>query len=313
MSTRELKSLTREGTSTTSSRLRSGGSSQLPQDTVITMEKETVGSQDLQQQLAEAAEELRSVQADYEQQLQQVREMAENAKEYGEDQCRKVQELEQELEEETKRRKGIEKKLSETIDGWSAAGDKWDADMETMRMKLELDGLKQLEEVRKQFDKERERHREERDRDATLIVELKEKLSTLESSIPPSAPGATSEVHGVKESGSKKGDGDSDRGSGSPEPTGSSEKHVTFADGKSERGQTESPSDSAHSVVTGGEKGCEGAGDSETTSPASTSSDPTGGGPSSAEVISLNGSTGGEHASEVSSVKGIVPRYKGYF
>ena len=75
-----------------------------------------------------------------------MREMAENAKEYGEDQCRKVQELEQELEDETKRRKGIEKELSETIDGWSAAGDKWDADMETMRI-LELDGLKQLEEV----------------------------------------------------------------------------------------------------------------------------------------------------------------------
>ena len=43
--------------------------------------------------------------ADYEQQLQQVREMAENAKEYGEDQCHKVQELEQELEDETERRK----------------------------------------------------------------------------------------------------------------------------------------------------------------------------------------------------------------
>ena len=61
---------------------------------------------------------------------------------------------------------------------------------------------------------------------ATLIVELKEKLSTLESSVPPSAPGATSEVHGVKESGSK--EGDSGRGSGSPEPTGSSEKHVSI-------------------------------------------------------------------------------------
>ena len=122
--------------------------------------------------------------------------------------------------------------------------------METMR-KLELDGLKQLEEVRKQFDKECERHQEERDQDATLIAELKAKLSTLESSVLPSAPGATSEVHGVEESGSK--EGDSGSGSGSPGPIGtsSSENHVTFAHGKSERGQTESPSgvgDSAHSV-----------------------------------------------------------------
>ena len=36
-------------------------------------------------------------------------------------------------------------------------------------------------------------------------MELKEKLSTLESSVPPRAPGATSEVHGVKESGCKEG------------------------------------------------------------------------------------------------------------
>ena len=111
------------------------------------MEKETVEPQELQQQLTAEAEELQSVRANYEQQLQQVREMAENAKEYGEDQCRKVQELEQELEDKTERRKGIEKKLTDTIDGWSAAADKWNADMETMRMKLELDGLKQLEEV----------------------------------------------------------------------------------------------------------------------------------------------------------------------
>ena len=123
----------------------------------------------------------------------------------------------------------------------------------------------------------------------------------MESSVPPSAPGATSEVHGVKESGSKEGDS----GSGSPGPiaTSSSEKHVTFAHGKSERGQTESPSgvgDSAHSVETCGEIGCERVSDSETTSPASTDGDPTSGGPSSAEVVSLNGSAGGEHASEVS-------------
>ena len=59
--------------------------------------------------------------------------------------------MEQELEDETERRKRIEKKLTDTIDDWSAVGDKWNADMETMRMRLEL---KQLEELRKQFDKE---------------------------------------------------------------------------------------------------------------------------------------------------------------
>jgi hypothetical protein len=117
-----------------------------------------------------------------------------------------------------------------------------------------------------------------------LIAELKEKLATLESSIP---PGATSEV---KESGSKEGDS---RG----------EKHVTFAPENSEGDQTESlsdVSDSTHSVETGGEKGPDG----KTISPASTDSVPTSGGPSSAEVVSLNGSAGGEHAPEVSDRTG---------
>ena len=42
--------------------------------------------------------------------------------------------------------------------------------METMRMKLELDGLEQLKEVRRQFDKEREHHREELERVAALVM-----------------------------------------------------------------------------------------------------------------------------------------------
>ena len=46
--------------------------------------------------------------------------------------------------------------------------------METMKMKIELDGLKQLEEVRRQFDKECARHHEELECGAALIVELKE-------------------------------------------------------------------------------------------------------------------------------------------
>ena len=55
--------------------------------------------------------------------------------------------------------------------------------METMRMKLELYGLKQLEEVQRQFNKECERHHEELERGAALVMELKEKLATLESAV----------------------------------------------------------------------------------------------------------------------------------
>ena len=109
MSKRELNSLIREGKVVTASRLQSGERTQVQQDTVIMMDDATVDPQELQQKLTAAAEELQSVRADYERQLKQTRDMAERAKEYGKDQRRQVQELEQELEEETQRRKGVEK------------------------------------------------------------------------------------------------------------------------------------------------------------------------------------------------------------
>lgn len=43
-------------------------------------------------------------------------------------------------------------------------------------MKTELDGLKQLEEVRQQFELERDRHRKELDRQTALIEKLKQEL-----------------------------------------------------------------------------------------------------------------------------------------
>ena len=58
----------------------------------------------------------------------------------------------------TKRRKETERELDEANANLSAAERRWSAEMETMRMKMELDGLKQIA----QFDEERKRHREER-------------------------------------------------------------------------------------------------------------------------------------------------------
>ena len=108
--------------------------------------------------------------------------------------------MELELDAQAQKTRELAVELEQTSEGWSADSKKWNAERETMRMKLELDGLKRLEEVRRQFDKEHERHGEELERSATLIRELKEKLATLESAIPPSGPGATGEPHGVSES-----------------------------------------------------------------------------------------------------------------
>ena len=67
MSNRELKSLIREGAATTASRLRSGVNTQMQRDIsesegTVDGVQETVGdSQELQQKLAMATEELESV------------------------------------------------------------------------------------------------------------------------------------------------------------------------------------------------------------------------------------------------------------
>ena len=193
MSRRELNSLIRKGVVTTTSRLRSGESTQVQRDmdedqTVDGMQETVSDSQELQQKLVMVGEELETMRADYEQQLK-TREAAECVKEENEDQRHKILELKHELEEETQWRKEVERELVEVIESVNTVNHKWSADMETVRMRIELDGLKQLEEVRRQFDKERERHREELERDAALIAE-KRKLTTLESAVPPSDPGA---------------------------------------------------------------------------------------------------------------------------
>ena len=49
----------------------------------------------------------------------------------------------------------MEHELAEVSESVNTVNDKWSADMETMRIRIELDGLKQLEKVCRQFD---ERH-----------------------------------------------------------------------------------------------------------------------------------------------------------
>ena len=85
MSRRELNSLIREGVVTTASRLRNGEGTQvqreMDEDQTVDGIQETVSdSQELQQKLVMAGEELESVRADYEQQLSQTRETAERAR-----------------------------------------------------------------------------------------------------------------------------------------------------------------------------------------------------------------------------------------
>ena len=112
--------------------------------------------------------------------------------------------MELELDAQAQKTRELAVELEQTSEGWSTDSEKWNAERETMRMKLELDRLKRLEEVRRQFNKERATLknwvRPGDEASATLIRELKEKLATLESAVPPGGPGATGEPHRVSES-----------------------------------------------------------------------------------------------------------------
>ena len=175
MSRRELRSLTSEGTVATLSRLRSGkheqpatmSTSDLETETHEDDAPETPLVQELRQKLAIVATELETVRAELTTQLQQTIEMADNAKEESEEQRRRAQDLECELETKSQVVHELEEELGREKEQW-----------ETIRMRTELDGLKQLEDVRRQFDRERERHRKELEQQASVIEKLKQELAT---------------------------------------------------------------------------------------------------------------------------------------
>ena len=132
------------------SRLRSGKHEQPA--TVSTSDPETETHDDdapesplvqkLWQKLAMAATELETIRAELTTQLQQTIEMADNAKEdSGEQRCR-TQDLECELETKSRVMHELEEELGREKEQW-----------EMIRMRTELDRLKQLEDVRRQFNR----------------------------------------------------------------------------------------------------------------------------------------------------------------
>jgi hypothetical protein len=63
---------------------------------------------------------------------------------------------------------GKSQAIQELEDEIGREKEQWD----TIRMRTELDGLRQLEDVRRQFDCERERHRGELEQQASVIEKL---------------------------------------------------------------------------------------------------------------------------------------------
>ena len=141
MSHREFKSLTSEGTVATRSRLRSGKHEQPETMSASESETETHDAeaplvQELQQKLTVAAGELETVRAEVTTQLQQTIEMAEHAKEESEEHRQRAHDLECELAGKSQVIYQLEEEFGREKEQW-----------ETIQMWIELDGLKQLEDV----------------------------------------------------------------------------------------------------------------------------------------------------------------------
>ena len=93
--------------------------------------------------------------------------MSEAAKEEGEELRCKAEEAERQLDQQAR-----------------------ESEVEAVRLRFELEGLRQLEEVRKQFDKEREWYRREHDQDVALIADLRARLQDRSTCPPDDADGS---------------------------------------------------------------------------------------------------------------------------
>ena len=134
-----------------------------------------------------ATEELEMVRTTLTTELQQAKEAVRQQAEAAQ---RQAEELEREVE-------------------WLIAEADKECDLtENSKMRAELDKLRQIENLRCQFDREREQHRNERERDAAAILEIKKeleavkKLSAKERAVPEGAgtPKSPSESPSERES-----------------------------------------------------------------------------------------------------------------
>ena len=125
---------------------------------------------DLDKRLGQVQQAAADERADLTEQLRQAQLMAETAKEEGEEQRCKTQEAERQLDAQAKENEDLQRQLEETEQRAKTA----------IRLKIELEGLRQLEEVRRQFDRERDWYRREHDQDLVLHAELRAQLEDQE-------------------------------------------------------------------------------------------------------------------------------------
>ena len=124
---------------------------------------------DLTMQLEQAQQTAAEERAGPAEQLRQAQRMSEAAKEEGEEQRCKAQEAERQLDGLARENKELRQQLQESEEGTKT-------EVDTIRLRLELKGLWQLEEVQKQFDVERDWYREQARSLAGEVAEARDRL-----------------------------------------------------------------------------------------------------------------------------------------
>ena len=104
---------------------------------------------DLDKRLGQVQQAAADERADLTEQLRKAQLMAETAKEEGEEQRCKTQEAERQLDAQARENEDLQRQLEETEQ-------RAKTEVDAIRLKIELEGLRQLEEVRRQFDRERD-------------------------------------------------------------------------------------------------------------------------------------------------------------
>ena len=195
---------------------------------------------DLTRQLEQAQQTAAEERAGLAEQLRQAQRMSEAAKEEGEEQRCKVQEAERQLYGLARENEELRQQLQESEEGTKT-------EVDTLRLRLELEGLRQLEEVRKQFDVERDWYREQARNLAGEVAEARPSHSTGElHESHESVTGASAPLRGVS----------SEREEGESLREVSSRPRVTFVD--STGGPETSPPSSLESLITDATNGSSG-------------------------------------------------------
>ena len=128
--------------------------------------------QELEQKLEMAEQAVNEKDKEIEAKNAEMEEMRRQA----ESELQEARELADDLKKTLEQERTDAKLLEAELERLTAVGERMETEMRDRENQQELQRLRQVEQLRQQFDKERERHREEMDRNAALVATLQKEL-----------------------------------------------------------------------------------------------------------------------------------------